>query len=285
MGSRWRCVELWRYPLKSARGEALDAVVVEPNGLAGDRRWACVDAGDATIGSAKHPRRWGRLLSVATTLADDGTLTLSAGGGSAVAGSARADQMLSDLLGRPVRLTTQVPAEPKLHRTLPDDAGMVPDWLDGVRPGQDTVSGIAGGGRFVDFGAVHIVTTGELAKLGAYLHGGLAVGGLAFGVPEHGGPDRGGSVAAWRFRPNLVLDADRDPEPGQELRFGDVVLRIILPTPRCIVPSLDRHGGSPDRALTSALARHFRVPVAELGRAACFGAYAEVLQPGVLERM
>lgn len=36
-------------------------------------------------------------------------------------------------------------------------------------------------------------------------------------------------VDATRFRPNVVLDAPRDPEPGQELRIGDVLPRVVLP--------------------------------------------------------
>ena len=40
--------DIWRYPVKSCRGERLGAAVVEPWGLAGDRRWMVVDgSGDA----------------------------------------------------------------------------------------------------------------------------------------------------------------------------------------------------------------------------------------------
>lgn len=38
--------ELWRYPVKSMAGEALDAVELGWRGLAGDRRWAFVREGD-----------------------------------------------------------------------------------------------------------------------------------------------------------------------------------------------------------------------------------------------
>jgi len=40
-----RVVGLWRYPVKSMRGEALEAVDVGWHGLAGDRRWAFIRAG------------------------------------------------------------------------------------------------------------------------------------------------------------------------------------------------------------------------------------------------
>ena len=34
---------IWRYPVKSCRGEELTAARVEPWGLTGDRRWMIVD--------------------------------------------------------------------------------------------------------------------------------------------------------------------------------------------------------------------------------------------------
>jgi len=109
---------------------------------------------------------------------------------------------------------------------------------------------------------MHLVTTGALAELAGQL-------------------ERAGMDAA-QFRPNVVIDAPHDPVPGQELAIGDVVLRVVLPTPRCVVPGLEDEGAAVDRQLLSALARHHRTAVGDLGRAACFGVYAEVLQPGEL---
>jgi len=61
------------------------------------------------------------------------------------------------------------------------------------------------------------------------------------------------------------------------------VLRTMSPTPRCVVPSLDHGPGAPpDADVLRTLARRYRMPVAGLGKAACFGVYAEVLQPGEL---
>ncbi|MFL6138989.1 MAG: MOSC domain-containing protein [Frankiaceae bacterium] len=267
-----RVVSIWRYPLKSARGERLRAVHVSYAGVRGDRIWGCLDVADGTVASVKHPLRWGRLLSVrAAFIGGEGSgdgetaVTLHVPGRSAwPAGSAEADDALSAHLGRGVRLTTVVPEDARLHRRLPDDPGLVPEWVTGD-PGEELVTKIAGatpGGRFVDYGPVHLVTTGELARLGR-----------SFGRFD---------VSAVRFRPNLVIDAPADPVPGQELVAGDVVLRVSLPTPRCVVPGLD-HGTAPeDRALLAALARHHRTEVPERGLAACFGAYAEVVQGGRL---
>lgn len=257
-------VALRRYPLKSARGETLHAAEVEPSGLRGDRAWACVDEADGTIGSAKHPRRWGRLLEVAG--AGEAELTVTVGGRAFRGGSAEADAALSAHLGRAVRLTRSVTPGARLHRRLPDEAGMIPEWMAGVAPGEELVTDVAGAaltGRFVDFAAVHVVTTGALAALG-----------------ERGGMP---AVPAVRFRPNLVIDAPRDPGPGEEIRLGDVVLRVVSPTPRCAIPGLGQEGLPADPAVLRTLAAHYRIPVPGLGRAACFGAYAEVIRPGRVE--
>lgn len=251
---------LYRYPLKSAQGESLPEAVVETGGLRGDRTWACLDDADGTVGSAKHPRRWGRLLGVGTSLGS--ALTLRVQGRDVLAGSADADLALSDLLGRPVRLGREVPPNARLHRQLPDEDGMVPEWMAGVGAGQETVTDLSAGKRFLDFADVHIVTTGALAALAASL-----------GRP---------SVPAARFRPNIVFDAPADPAPGTELRLGEAVLRVISPTPRCAVPGIADPDQLVDRDLLGTLARHHRLTLPGLGRAACFGVYAEVLQPGRL---
>jgi len=61
-------VSLFRHPLKSAPSDQLRAVDVDVDvdveGVRGDRGWACLDDADGTVGSAKHPDRWSRLLEV-----------------------------------------------------------------------------------------------------------------------------------------------------------------------------------------------------------------------------
>lgn len=263
-------VEILRYPLKSALGERLEAAELDVGGVDGDRAWACVDPVDGTVASAKHPRRWGRLLQVEalTGTAPDGSreVTLGVGGVTAVAGSPRCHELLAAHLGRAVRVTRTVPAQARLHRLLPRHPGLVPEWMADAEPGEEMVTPVHGavpGGRFVDFGPVHLVTTGELARLSRRV-------GTA-------------PVDAARFRPNLVVDADDDPPPGEHLQVGTAVLRTVVATPRCVVPGL-AHGAAPaDDALLGTLARHYRVPLPGRGRAACFGTYAEVVTPGVVQ--
>lgn len=146
MGGMSKIVALRRYPLKCALGESLDAAEVEQDGLRGDRIWACLDDQDGTVGSAKHPRRWGRLLEVGTSLRRD-ALTVHVGGVALSAGSAAADAALTTHLGRPVRLSRTAPDDPRLHRLLPDEAGPRPAPRPGAgrgaAPGRRGVAGRA----------------------------------------------------------------------------------------------------------------------------------------------
>lgn len=139
-----------------------------PRRAAWGRAWACADLSDDTVGSAKRTRRWRRLLEVAARLDDragEGAL-LAVAGRRATAGSAAADALLSGHLGRAVRVTPVVPVQARLRRQLPDDPGPVPAWMTGAEAGQETVTEVSGAlpeGRFVDFEAVHIVTSGAPA--------------------------------------------------------------------------------------------------------------------------
>jgi uncharacterized protein len=150
MGQHGRRADGCRAPALSAQerpGEALEVVDVEPIGLAGDREWACIHGVDGMVGSAEHPRRWGRLLEIGARWQVDGRasmLIVYVDGAALCAGTAEADAVLSGYRGHPVRLSRDVPPEARLRRLLPDDAGMVPEWMDGVMPGQETVTTVAG---------------------------------------------------------------------------------------------------------------------------------------------
>jgi len=105
-----RVVALTRYPVKSLAGEALPEAVVEPRGVVGDRRWA-VYTEDGGIGSGKTTRRFRRvdgLLALAATSNGGAPRVTAPDGRSAVAGTPDADALVTDLLGRPLRLAQEV---------------------------------------------------------------------------------------------------------------------------------------------------------------------------------
>lgn len=50
--------ELWRYPVSSVHGEALDAAQVAPGGIAGDRIWGIRDAATGEIAAPEMRKPW-----------------------------------------------------------------------------------------------------------------------------------------------------------------------------------------------------------------------------------
>ena len=66
--------ELRRYPVKSCRGQELETAVVEPWGLAGDRRWMLVDETGETVTVREHRE----MLLIHPRLRADGGLEVSA---------------------------------------------------------------------------------------------------------------------------------------------------------------------------------------------------------------
>jgi uncharacterized protein YcbX len=102
-----RVVALTRYPVKSMAGEHLDALPIEERGAVGDRVWAAYTP-DGGIGSGKTTRRFRRvegLLDLRARL--DGGVPLIGFPDGRELPADRADDELSELLGRPLRLASE----------------------------------------------------------------------------------------------------------------------------------------------------------------------------------
>jgi len=98
-------------------------------------------------------------------------------------------------------------------------------------------------------------------------------------------------VDALRYRPNIVVATPpgvpafvENDWLGRALTIGGVRLVPTLPTPRCVVPTL-QHGDTPraPEALRGP-AEHNRVEVEGFGVLPCAGCYARVEVPGTLRR-
>jgi len=105
-------LQLWRFPVKSMRGERLERAAITPEGLVGDRAWALIDVATGKPASAKKlndfpglmdlearfvepPRAGGEVPPVAITF-PDGSTAKSEGG--------EADSALSAWFKREMRL-------------------------------------------------------------------------------------------------------------------------------------------------------------------------------------
>ncbi|WP_236652160.1 MOSC domain-containing protein [Streptacidiphilus neutrinimicus] len=259
---------LWRYPVKSMLGEALDEAAVTERGLDGDRRLAVLDLATGKVASAKQPRLWRGLLSFRATLAEGPAVRIRRHDDASAwdAGDPAADALLSAALRRSVTLIDTPPVGACLDRARPEQV-----LRDGEAAEVDAdvvaFGSAAPPGTFFDFAPLHLVTTATLARIGAL--------------------SARGRVEAERFRPNLVLDTGEGPFAehawaGREWRVGpELVLRVVASTPRCAVPTL-AHGPLPrDPDTLRVPSVHHRVPALP-GRPAepCVGVYAQVLRPG-----
>jgi uncharacterized protein YcbX len=261
--------ELVRYPVKSLGGERLGEVALNAHGLEHDRRFALLDVETGYVASLKNPRRWRVLLQLQSRVTADGHVEIQGPtGATSTASPEAASRQLSSWCGRGVRLATPDPTDcPAVERLWPSVPGLVPDAvLDRARAGSPqrwpiTANQLGRAGSFVDWGPVHLITTGTLRHLT-------------------------GRAAGRRFRPNVVVADDgaygEDAWVGRDVHVGSAVLRVLLPTPRCVVPTLAEPGSHDDPSVLRRLASEHRVPVGTYGKYACAGVYADVVQPGLV---
>lgn len=259
---------LFRYPVKSMRGEDLLRAWIDSRGLERDRTWALADSQTGRIVSAKYPRKWGRMLRLAARAEEDApNVTVTLPNGEVVSSQdPDIDTKLSAFLGHAVHLSALPPEERAIERADPIVSGaFVPE---GKREVVDaTLNGPKG--TFFDYGPLHLITVATLARL------------------QQLSP--GSRFDAARFRPNLLLDLperaafEENDWAGARMYIGEsAVLELDKPTPRCAVPTLAQDGLPQDQEVIRAIARHNRISIGG-GFGACLGAYARVLAPGKIE--
>src|SRR4051794_23476514 len=248
---------LWRHPVKSMQGEALQTALLERDGIAGDRRRAVVDRASGLVLNAK---REGRLLE-ASARAPSGNgsgipLVTVPGHDEGAADDPALDGWLSAWLGRGgvipsprgvQRAVTAMPAD------FEDDSSDGVEWR--MRPG-----------RFHDLAPVHVLTTASLRAMAA------------------AAPDLDWRVR--RFRPTIMLDVDgadglvEQDWVGARLRIGDTAIVTVRKlTVRCVMttrpqPRRDGDDGI-DRQLDVLRTLHARTD-------SCLGVYGNVDTPGTI---
>ncbi|MDO3700849.1 MOSC domain-containing protein [Micromonospora sp. C28SCA-DRY-2] len=236
------------YPVKGCHRLDHDDARVQPWGLAGDRRWMVVDADGVGV----TQRESTRLVALRATVRDGGLVLRAPGrpdldvpepaGGAAVAvrtfrsrklpvpalpAGPAADDWLTGLLGRPVRLVWL--AEPTRHIPAGDreyDTG-------------DQVS-------FADAYPLLLASTASLAALNDWL--------------AEAGEE---AVPMSRFRPNLVVDGApawaEDGWAGRSLRIGELRFRAAGRCDRCVVTTTDQETGVRGKEPLRTLARYRKV--------------------------
>ncbi|MFJ8595812.1 MOSC domain-containing protein [Streptomyces sp. NPDC093598] len=254
------------HPVKAVRGLAPRQAVVEPWGLAGDRRWVLIDDGGMVVTQRRQPR----LALAAAELLPGGGVRLSAPGMRPLAvpvprplatvpveifrdkveaipaeGEA-AHAWFSSCLGIDVRLAYM--DDPAVRRPLAEEF---------ARPGE-TVS-------FADGFPLLLTSTSSLDALNSLIAQG-----------EHAGE---GPLPMDRFRPNVVVAGTPAwAEDGWSLlAVGEVRFRVAKPCGRCVVTTTDQDTGERGREPLFSLGRHRR-----LGGKPVFGQNLVPLSPGTI---
>jgi hypothetical protein len=256
-----RVESLRRYPVKSMLGEVVNSMFVDERGAEGDRRLALVDTATGHVASAKQARLWRGLLKC-TANGTAGRVTIGLPDGTNVtADEPGVDELLSQLLGRPVRLISQRPDGATLER--PDPEKLLEMGVDADVGGRILrIAQATPGDSFTDDAPLHAITTATLEHIG---------------------------VEALRYRPNLVVATPAGYPPyaeddwvGCELTVGEARLRVLASTTRCVVPTLE-HGPLPraPHALRTPAAEN-RLQAGSSGAQPCAGVYLEVVAEGII---
>ena len=230
--------EIHRFPLKSGRGEAVDAAVVEPWGLAGDRRWMVVDE-DGTVITAREANRLVLIepgitasglrltapdlpaLEVATPdPVRQAPVAIWSSRLDAVPAGPDADAWLGKALDRPARLVYL--DDPRKRPTSPTFS----------RP-EDRVS-------FADGYPLLLATEESLAALNEVV------------VEARREP-----LPMTRFRPNVVVSGFEPwaEDDWRRIRIGDAVFRAVKGCARCVITTIDPDTAEREREPIASLAR------------------------------
>ncbi|MFJ4716769.1 MOSC domain-containing protein [Streptomyces sp. NPDC088785] len=242
------------YPLKAVRGHAPREAVVEPWGLAGDRRWVLVDASNKMITQRPHPR----LALAAAGLLPGGALRVSAPGTRSLTvevpapGPTATIEVWRDKVEAvpaadaahawwSARLETEVRL---MH--LDDPATRRPVDPAYARPGE-TVS-------FADGYPLLLTTLSSLDALNSL---------IAQGDHADEGP-----LPMNRFRPNVVVSGTSPwaEDDWTRVAIGEVTFRVAKKSGRCVVTTTNQETAERGKEPLRTLARHRR-----FGDQLCFG--------------
>ena len=257
---------LWRYPVRSMRGEELEAAVVTSRGVVGDRCYGIVDVDEGCGAESSYkPGRWAGLLGASAAFKaepqvgaapppisirfDDGSETTSDDPNLAA--------WLSDRLGHSSSLWCEADADGA------SIAGGVAQTLGAARTIEPEVNPGGAPARGYDRAPIHLLTTASL-QAAAEIH-------------------VKGQFVPVRFRPNIVLDTGAEIQGfvegewlGRTLSIGsELRLEITEPCERCSVPTLPQGMLALDRKILATVSKHNETNM---------GVYARVTQPGRVKR-
>ena len=240
---------LWRYPVKSLAGEALNCAPIDATGIVGDRRWALRSELDGELINCKALPSLLKMGAYYTEQPFSGTEVAHArirfpDGRTLSTRDPLIDATISAFAGRPLTLWPLLAQSNTEHYRLrqgwtpaltlqrmgmkPDDP--FPDFSE-YEPEmiEELQHFFTPRGTYKDAYPIHFLTSATLRTAQDFMPG--------------------ADVTPTRFRPNLLIDTPGEhglPEldwKGFDLIIGDVVLNCGDRTVRCLMPSQAQLGG------------------------------------------
>jgi uncharacterized protein len=277
--------ELWRFPVKSMRGEQLQEVTVTERGVLGDRAYALIDTETGKVASAKSVKLFPDLLACRAAFVeppranrDVPPVRIDLPNGRSVTSDSRdGDRALSAYFRRSVRLARAAPDDFTIDQYHPDIEGADPggnrDTVVAQKLGSALFAALGmespvPGGVFFDVFPLSVMTTSTLSRLNEVR-------------PESRFEPR-------RFRMNIIVRTEHpgfveNGWVGHELGLGDGArINVALLDPRCVMTTLAQEDLPQDSDVLRTLVHHNRMQVGDLGQFPCAGVYAVVATPGTV---
>jgi uncharacterized protein YcbX len=276
---------LWRFPVKSMRGERIEQAELTARGIVGDRAYALIDTDTGKVVSAKSVRLFPGMLGCQATFVEPpqagrelppARITLP-DGAVVTSDSGDCDRALSAYFGRNVTLARTAPEDYTIDMYHPDVEGAAPASQRDTVVEQKLGSALFAQlgmpspvpvGAFFDAFPLTVLTTSTLERLNTL-------------QPQTRFDER-------RFRMNVIVATTEsgfveNGWVGRKLVIGDSArLSVAVPDSRCVMTTLDQDELPQDAGVLRALVQHNRIQVAGLGRFPCAGVYAVVEAEGMI---
>jgi uncharacterized protein YcbX len=209
------------FPLKSARGIAVDSIEVEARGPVGDRRWMMVDAHGRLVTQRDLPQL-ARLVAEPT----EAGLRLGCDGETVEVArpTPGAPKIVATIWRDTLPLPEAAPAGAWLSRQFGVPLRLVHQPDDAVRPVSAEWGAEGDEVSLADGFPVLVATTASLSAVQRAV---------------------GAAMEMRRFRPNLVIDGAGpwEEDSWATIRAGAVELDLVKPCARCTVPTVDPERG------------------------------------------
>ena len=274
---------LWRFPVKSMRGETLERAELTEYGLVGDRAYALIDVQTGKVVSAKSVRLFPDLLDCRATFVEPPqsgrelppVRVVLPNGKEMTSDSSDVDPLLSEYFRREVRLARTAPDDFTIDQYHPDIEDLDPEGHRDTFIEQKLGSALFAEagldspvpiGSFFDLFPVSVLTTSTLKQLSQV-------------SPQSRIDER-------RFRMNVIVETMEagfveNDWIGKELAIGEGVrLNVALPDPRCVMTTLAQDDLPNDNDILRALVQHNRIQVGDIGQFPCAGVYAVPVASG-----